>query len=136
MAQAIAWHLLMNRSREGGGTDRIRIESAGVAAAPGMPMTREAQEALRAMQIDPGHHRSQPLTRDLIESADTILTMTSSHRDRVRQLAPGAAAKVHTLDPQSRDIPDPIGGSLDDYRGCATKLLELVSQRLRELTPQ
>ena len=45
---------------------------------------------------------------------------------------PTAAGKVHTLDPQGRDVPDPIGMSREVYTQTSRHLLELISRRLKE----
>lgn len=132
MAQAIARDAFINDAAHG--TRRAtRVESAGVAAGPGAPMTREAQAALQDLGVDPGRHRSQPLTRALIDAATVIYTMTASHRARVLEVAPDAAGKVFTLDPAGRDIPDPIGGPQEEYRACAQRLRTLVGERLAQL---
>jgi protein-tyrosine phosphatase len=137
MAQAIARDLFISEAAQGGAaksTRPPRVESAGVAAGAGAPMTREAQDALRGLGVDPGRHRSQPLTRELVSAATVIYTMTTSHAKAVLDLAPDAAQKVHTLDPSGKDIPDPIGGPLDEYRACAERLRMLVQARLARST--
>lgn len=134
MAQAIARDEFIRNAKEGR-QRAVRVESAGVATGPGLPMTPEARQALEALSIDPGRHRSQPLTRELVDSAAVIYTMTAAHRARVLELSPAAEAKVHTLDPSGKDIPDPIGGPLEEYRACAARIRTLVRERLAQLAP-
>jgi protein-tyrosine-phosphatase len=110
-----------------------RVISAGVAGTGGEPMTREAREALVEMKIEAGPHRSHELTRDQVKDAEVIYGMTKSHVQAVLSLAPGAAGRVFTLDPEGKDVPDPIGGSPAEYRSTAQKLKQLVERRLTEL---
>ena len=98
-----------------------RAASAGTAALPGWPASEEAVQALREKGIEARNHASQPLTRELVEAADLVITMTSRHRDEVLRLCPGAAGKTRLmtsfgLTPRLRDIPDPVGQSMDVYR--------------------
>jgi protein-tyrosine-phosphatase len=39
---------------------------------------------------------------------------------------------VELLDPEGRDVPDPIGGSLDDYRHTAVAIERALKKRLEE----
>jgi protein-tyrosine phosphatase len=75
---------------------------------------------------------SRPLTLELVRQADAVFCMTAAHRNAVLELAPGAAAKVVTLDPDD-DVTDPIGASLDVYVECARRIREQVRRRLDEL---
>ncbi len=135
MAQAIAAGLA---SRLGGGEEAlVRFESAGVGASPGLPMTREAADALREQGFVPIAHASRPVTRKLIAEADVVYAMTRSHAAAVMEMEPGeeTADKVQTLDPSGRDVPDPIGQGPAVYTETARRLVELITRRLKELQP-
>jgi protein-tyrosine phosphatase len=110
-----------------------RVMSAGVAALAGEPITPEAREALREMKIDAGNSRAHELTRDQVKDAEVIYGMTRAHVQAVLDVAPVAAGKVFTLDPEGNDVPDPIGGSAQEYRSTAQRLKQLVERRLTEL---
>jgi glycine hydroxymethyltransferase len=95
--------------------------SAGTAAAVGYPASEEAVIALQEKSLDGHRHQSQPVTRELLNDSDLIVTMTERHRQDVIRFDPSAAKKTHLLTSfgttgTSRDIPDPIGYSLDVYR--------------------
>lgn len=111
----------------------LRIESAGVAAVEGTPMTSEAADALEALGVDPGRHRSRYVTGELVADAEVIYAMTASHLRAVRDLGPEAAAKARLLDPEGGDVPDPIGRDEAVYRETAERLRGMVRRRLREL---
>lgn len=111
--------------------------SAGLGAWPGAPATPEAVEALRQLGISMGPHASRPLTREMLEDADQVFTMTRSHADAARDMAPEAATKITTLDPSGNggaDIQDPIGSPLSVYLDTARTIQRLIEARLREAT--
>ncbi|HYF15860.1 MAG TPA: Sua5/YciO/YrdC/YwlC family protein [Phycisphaerales bacterium] len=130
MATAIARHYF---SRHGAALVPTRVESAGVSAYDGDAMTPDAAEALRALRVDPGRHRSRPLTRAMIDEADHIFVMTKAHAKRITDVAPEAAGKVEVLDPSGRDVADPMGGSANDYHAAAEQIAEHVKRRLTDL---
>jgi protein-tyrosine-phosphatase len=52
-----------------------RIESAGVFASPGHPATTLAQEAVAELGLDLSKHKSQMVTKELVQSFQLVLTM-------------------------------------------------------------
>jgi L-threonylcarbamoyladenylate synthase len=109
----------------------ISVMSAGSFAFPGARATQQAQDAVRQMGADLSHHRSRPLTVELIHQADVIFTMSKNHAQQVMSLVPGAGEKVSTLDPAG-DIEDPIGGDIKLYKDLAGQLRTLIEKRLSE----
>lgn len=125
MAAAIARHLAGASGPEAG-----RIESAGISASEGDDATPEARQALQAMGIDLGPHRSRAITPDLIEEADEIICMTPDHLRAILRLVPEARGKTTTLARQP--IPDPIGGPLERYLDTASAIKRLIERRMQE----
>jgi tRNA threonylcarbamoyl adenosine modification protein (Sua5/YciO/YrdC/YwlC family) len=109
----------------------ISVLSAGSYALPGARANPHAVEALKDLGSDLSHHRSRPLTVELIHQADVIFTMGRSHAAAVQALVPSASEKVATLDPAG-DIDDPIGGDATLYRDLAGQLQSLIQKRLQE----
>lgn len=107
----------------------IAVMSAGSFAMPGMRAAVAGMEALQPMGLDLSHHRSQPLTVELIHQADLIFGMSKAHVDSVRALVPSATHKVFTLDPIG-DIDDPIGSDVGVYRELAGQLKTLIAFQL------
>lgn len=128
MAAAIARRMLDERPMPGGGT--VRVESAGVAASSGASATPEAVVAARALGADASGHASQPLTRDLLDRASVVFTLTAGHKQAVDHAAPDAAPRVQTLDAEGRDVPDPIGSPQDVYDETALVIASLIERRL------
>jgi len=76
----------------------VRIESAGTGAPVGAAMSEPAQQLMReAGVLDPGAHRARALDRDLVRSADLVLTATREHRAAVVRMLPSAARRVFTV---------------------------------------
>ncbi|MEM7681196.1 MAG: Sua5/YciO/YrdC/YwlC family protein [Planctomycetota bacterium] len=137
MAAAIARDRLAKRLGVAGAeleSYGYRVSSAGVSAGPGAAMTREAVEALRALGVEPGEHRSSSLTTERVRSADVIYAMTDSHARAVLAIDPTAVAKLSRLDPEA-DVLDPIGGDAGLYHETAGQIAEALSQRLADDVP-
>jgi protein-tyrosine phosphatase len=123
MAEVLAREVLQDRQG-------VSVASAGVFAGDGNAATPEAVEAMRAMGLDLSPHRSRGLTRQMIDEADQVYTMTASHRRAVLDLVPDAEIKVQRLDPDA-DIDDPIGGDLETYRATAEQIRAALEKRLK-----
>ncbi len=133
MAEAIARHLIeANGSPATSDGVTTRVRSAGVSAMPGAPATPETVRALSEVGVHAAAHRSNPLTREMLREADLIFGMTASHLSAILAIDPTAADRAHTLDPDGRDIPDPIGQSQQAYNSTAVRLHELIQRRLAE----
>lgn len=87
-------------------------------------VSKNSIEVCREHGIDISSHIPTPITAELINEADVILTMTSSHK-----AAFGGMDKVFTISEyfgSDSDIIDPYGGSLDDYRFTFGQLVKLI----------
>lgn len=136
MAEAIA-RSRIERGSPGGvallGGIPTEVASAGVAAAEGEAASPQTAEALRAVGVTPGRHRSRGLTAAEAREADVIFAMTRSHVRAVEALGPEAASRVKLLDPSGADVPDPVGGSSALYISTARRLDALIDERLRQI---
>jgi protein-tyrosine-phosphatase len=98
----------------------VDVSSAGTSAWDGAPASDGSLLVGLEHHVDLGQHRSQRLTRELVEEADVILAMGESHLERIEEL--GGAGKAHLLTAYasggntSRSISDPFGGDLEGYR--------------------
>ena len=111
----------------------LEVASAGTAAFGGSAASDNAVEVLEERGIDLTKHRSQPVTVDALLAADYIWVMTRSHLEWVVRQAPEVASRVSLLDPLGRDVPDPVGGTLEAYRACARHLEEALAEKLMEI---
>lgn len=104
----------------------IRIESAGVFAEIGQKASENAIKALEKYDINLKEHLTKPVTDELIEKSDIILTMTEGHK---MLLSAMAKDKVYTLlefSGSSGDISDPYGGDLEEYEDCAREIYDAL----------
>lgn len=105
--------------------------SAGVSAKVGAPLTSEAQEVLRSLNVPVRPHAARNLTPELAEQAEMIFCMTRAHRKAVIELIPSVAWKTYCLDYEG-DIEDPIDKGLEVYLNCARQIQALVRLRFDE----
>ncbi len=110
-----------------------QITSAGTATSRGSPASRGSIEALRELGIDLTGHRSRPLTAGLIRSADLLVPLALTHFQMIVSRNPAAREKTLLLDSfnnrrdrQPQDVPDPIGGSLDEYRWVRDRIADAL----------
>ncbi|MFN2490447.1 MAG: low molecular weight protein arginine phosphatase [Actinomycetota bacterium] len=109
MAAALMRHALVQRGRED-----IEVVSAGTMAGPGSPASPHAVTVLADRGVDLSEHRSRPLTRAEVLTADLVIAMERAHVREVTRLAPEAAEKVLLLnelaDMDTRRLPDAGSG--------------------------
>jgi len=95
--------------------------SAGTAAARGWPASLEAIQALKEKDLDLSDHVSQPISRELLQDAQYIFTMTERHKQDILSFDPSVADRIHVvtsfgISKENAGVPDPIGLSIDVYR--------------------
>jgi protein-tyrosine-phosphatase len=109
-----------------------KILSAGVMDMADLPASAEAIAACAAKGIDIKTHKSETLSRQLVEESDFIFAMTQMHCERVTALSPEAADKCILL-AGNKEIPDPIGQAQQVFNDCAGLIEEAVRKRISEL---
>jgi protein-tyrosine-phosphatase len=121
MAEAIARKIAIER-----GLASVDVASAGTSAWEGAAASDGALLVGMERHLDLGSHRSQQLTRALVESADLIFAMGPHHLERVEALGGGEKAYLLTEYPRhgtgGRAISDPMGAELEVYRQTADEL--------------
>ncbi len=118
--------------------DDIKVRSAGIFASNG---SNAAENAIKVLQENNIHHQhsSKMLTKEDIQWADYIFTMTEGHKETVIYQHPQAADKTFTLkefvydSKVDMDVNDPYGGSLDIYRKTYMELEELIKEMMKKL---
>jgi protein-tyrosine phosphatase len=136
MAEALCRRLLADRLRCADDELPHRgytVMSAGLSAAVGAPAAGEAVGLLDQMGIDLESHESQPATRDLLERADRIITMTRSHREAILSQYPELESRTQVMSADGRDVPDPIGGGPREYRDCLAQISRSLETLVDEL---
>lgn len=134
MAQA-AITVLLEKERPG----QVRVVSAGIAAVEGYKATDHAREAVRLWDGNLSEHYSQPLSEEIIESADLIFGMTSGHVHAILAKSDKATGKTYLLknfpelSPDGEGVDDPIGGPLDMYNETFVEIGEYLGKNLSEI---
>jgi protein-tyrosine-phosphatase len=107
------------------------VESAGIYAIPSYPATHNAILAMKEFGLDLNSHRSQPVTEELIQSFNLILTMESTHQHTLQQLSPSSTQNVYMLSEMidiRADVQDPIGSPLQEYITTANLIKKYLLQ--------
>jgi protein-tyrosine-phosphatase len=99
------------------------VRSAGVMAYPGDGASPLAVVAAEEMGAELADHRSRPVTPDLLAEATSVIAMTDGHLDLLAYRFPNVGPPPVPLS-EDGDIPDPIGGDIDEYRACARRIAE------------
>jgi len=105
---------------------RHSAESAGSVADPGGHVHAEVVTVMRELGIDIADRRPQPLTNELAERADVVVTMGCG------DACPYIPGKRYV----DWDLPDPKGRPLDDVRAIRDEIARRVEALLNELVPQ
>lgn len=127
LAEAIARKVAIERGRED-----IDVASAGTSAWGGAPASDGALLVGMERRLDLSTHRAQPVSRDLVRSADLVLVMGPQHLERVQAL--GGEGKTFLLTDYAsrgtsqRAISDPAGAGLDVYRETADELEDEIQR--------
>ncbi len=123
---------LLNAHAERAGEGELLVAtSAGTWALDDEPASANAQVVMQRRGLDLSAHRGQTITRELIQEADLILTMTRNHQDSIGAEFPQARSKLHRMSEltgQQYDIADPYGGTLQEYEACAAELARLIEK--------
>ncbi|RAL23326.1 low molecular weight protein arginine phosphatase [Thermoflavimicrobium daqui] len=105
----------------------IQVKSAGVAAMDGMQASNHAQDVLQEKGVKQ-EHRSQKVSKDLLEWADYVLTMTMSHKQTLIQLFPEYTDKIYTL----KEIAQPDYEEIQElYKKLDLLYVEMENSRAR-----
>ena len=119
------------------GVGGVEVGSAGTGAWDGAPASEGAYLVALEHGLDLSAHRARLLTRELVATADLVLTMARHHRARVEQL--GSGIQAHLLGEFAgrtggdAEVRDPFGGDLEGYRETLVELemmLDGVVERL------
>lgn len=131
LAEALARREAIER-----GLSDIDVASAGTSAWDGAPASDGALLVALERGLDLSSHRSQQLTRDLVQSHDVVLAMGPHHVERVEAL--GGEGRTHLLTAfaggAGRTINDPFGGDLELYRETLAELQREIRRVFDRLT--
>lgn len=120
-------------------TQNWHVESAGTWATNGRSAHPDMCTAAAEAGLNLYGHRARNVDSLVLESYDLILTMEQSHKEALQIEFSSVRNRIYLLSEMlgiTYDIPDPIGGPLDEYRTTInelSRLLKLSLPRIREL---
>lgn len=113
------------------------VHSAGTFAANNHPASEYAQKVIKQKQLDLSNHSSKPITKDMIDRAKLILTMTESHLAQLVEAFPISKHKVYPfryfMEGPPEDVSDPFGGSYSDYERCSQSIEAAIPSIIKHL---
>jgi protein-tyrosine phosphatase len=118
---------------------RHQVASAGVWAVDGQPASANAIATMAERGIDITDHIAHTLDAADVTGSDLILVMSREHEWMIQNTWPQYRWKVHRLSEmvgKRKDVRDPYGGPIEEYRTCADTLADYVDrgfQRILEL---
>lgn len=119
----------------------VKVESAGVAARSGEPVSENSVVALRKVGIDISQHTSRPLTQEMLDRASVVICMTESHRAMIQLQADPSPKHVYLFREfmpagAEKEIPDPYGGPLRIYELSRDEMVEAIPSLVEFLKTQ
>src|SRR5688572_15196099 len=133
LAEALARREAIER-----GLGDVEVASAGTSAWDGAPASDGALLVAMERGLDLASHRSQQLSRELVQSHDVVLGMGPHHVERAEAL--GGEGRTHLLTAfaggtsTGRAINDPFGGDLEQYRETLAELQGEIRRVFDRLT--
>jgi protein-tyrosine phosphatase len=118
------------------GSTEWQVGSAGTWALSGEPAALGSQTAMRAKGIDISDHRARGVSRDLLESADLVLTMERGQKESLHAEFPDLAERIHLLSEvvsQVVDVDDPYGGTLSEYEEAAAFIEHYLTEGFEQI---
>ena len=109
------------------GLHDVECTSCGLSTLTGMPVTDYAVEAAAAYGADISTHRSRPITEYMLSEGDLFVCMTKAHADMLAPYLP--AEKLRVL---GDGIPDPFGGTREDYQNCAAAIYAALESEIQK----
>ncbi len=110
---------------------KLKSVSTGVAANDGNPISPNSQKALMELGIDASAHKSRFLTQELLDESLAVFCMTSMHKLMIEMRYDTSHTHVHLLrdflkGDVEREVGDPYGGTLEEYRHCREQIAEAM----------
>jgi len=112
------------------------VSSAGVSTFESQPAANNAVTALSKVGIDISNHRSQPLSREILDRALVFFAMTDTHLAMLSFQSDSPSIPAYLMrqfidDGTTDQIPDPFGMSLPHYEACRDSMVEAIPSLLQ-----
>ena len=136
MAEAVAKAIIKAQPEQYGG---FSAASAGVMCAGPSPASPLAVRAAAEHGCDLSQFTAKQITETMVEEADYVFTMTRQHKQMLDYALPQHSGKTFLLtayamgDASAPDIPDPYGGSAEEYAQCFAVLEGQIAAVLEKI---
>ncbi len=110
------------------------VRSAGVYALSGAPASDGALRAMERRGLSLAEHRSQAVTRVLLDHAAVAVGMTHSHIDQLRAIYPDCQTPMRAFD--DPPVSDPYGGDDAAYERAARDIERQLPALLASLAKE
>jgi len=123
--------LLRQKLAQRGLDSRYHVASVGTWGVDGRPASENAVAVMAERGIDISGHRARTVTGSDVAEADLILAMSSEHQQLLENTWPQYRWKIYRLSEMTgkrRDIADPYGGPIREYRASADIIAEYIDQ--------
>lgn len=108
----------------------LHFASAGTGTLEGMGASEGSLAVAAEAGLDLSSHRSATFDAPAAARASQVLCLASGHLHAVGSLAPGLGDRLQLLDPGGRDVRDPYGGSVGDYRLVREQVAAAIEKRM------
>lgn len=128
--------LLRQRMAEEGLDSRYEVASAGTWGVQGSPASENAVAVMAERGVDIGAHRARTVSAPDVAAADLILVMSREHQQVLENTWPQYRWKVRRLSEMAgkrRDVQDPYGGPIEEYRACADVIAGYIDLGLEQI---
>lgn len=131
MAEAVACRFIAQKPEQYG---QFHVASAGVMCTGPSPASPQAVAVAAQNGCDLSQFTAKQITVEMAEQADYIFVMTRSHKMMLDSALPQCSDKTFLLnayamgDSSAPEIPDPFGGTAEDYAQCFAVLEESIGQ--------
>ena len=106
--------------------------SAGIYANDGGRISAASAAVMAELGIESAAFASTAFTPKRAAEFDLLIGMTRTHAAMMRHIAPELRDRVRTLIP-GEDVPDPFGGSVEEYREVFNFMRPYIEQLLNEI---
>lgn len=110
----------------------LKVMSCGYFPEKGRKCPDEAIRAALRFQVDLGGHRSEIVTREMLENANVVFLFDQENREKIVSLFPDLKRKLFFLGSLSENDPihikDPNGGNVEDFEQTYEKIRSSIDQ--------
>lgn len=122
--------LLQRQLTERDNNQQWIVESAGTWASAARPAHVQMRKVAEEAGLDLTQHRARNVEQLALDQYDLILTMEQNHKEALQVEFPAVRQRIYQFTEMvgmTYDVTDPIGGTLDDFRGTLYELKRLVN---------